>query len=764
MPGHDKRVRIDVRGVVQGVGFRPYVFDLATRHGLSGHVSNNSDGVLIEVQGPPSGVDAFARQLPALLPPLAFVVHLAVTEIALAETAAGMQIRASQASQLRSVLLPPDVCICDDCLRELRDPSDRRFHYPFINCTNCGPRYTIIDDIPYDRPLTSMARFPMCDACRREYEDPRDRRFHAQPNACPVCGPRVWLCAPDGSPIDTGDPIAEAARRLAGGQIAALKGLGGFHLAADARNDDAVRRLRARKHRDAKPLALMCRDVDEAASIAVLDAAAQELLTSRHRPIVLVPRRPGAGLAESVAPGHTHVGVMLPYTPLHAILLGMGPPALVMTSGNISEEPIAIANDEALERLAAIADVFVMHDRDILVRNDDSVAGIAHGRPYFLRRSRGYVPLPIVLAREVPCVLAVGADLKNTVCLTRGSMAFVSQHVGDQANLAAFDAFRDTIERLQRILAVRPGIVAADLNPDTMPSQWADGSRLPLVRVQHHHAHIASCLAEHGYEADAIGVALDGVGLGTDGAVWGGELLIASQAAFRRAGHLGYVRQPGGDRASQEPWRMAISHLVHAFGDAWEFRLPASLAAIAPQRRAAVAELVRTGIASPWTSSAGRLFDAVSALCGLVQENLFEAKAAMELEAAAYRAGVSSLGYEWSPVVGSDGIVLDPGELVRQIVEDLADGGDAEQVAARFHAAFARGWARACGIVRDQSGLSTVALSGGCMQNRVLTARMIDELEALGFQVLTQERVPPNDGGLSLGQAVVAAWSPSRAT
>lgn len=755
----DKRVRVSLQGVVQGVGLRPYIFDLATRHGLSGYVVNNSDGVLLEVQGNEGAVDSFLTTLPRLLPPLAFLVDMRVDPIPVEACPGRMEIRASQVGAWRNVLIAPDVATCNDCLRELRDPADRRYRYPFINCTNCGPRYTIIDDVPYDRPLTSMARFEMCDACRGEYENPRDRRFHAQPNACPRCGPKAWLCLPDGATIACADPIAEAARRLARGAIVAIKGLGGFHLAVDARNDAAVRALRTRKHREEKPLAVMCRDLDEVRRLAEIDDHAQALLSSRHRPIVLLPKQPDYDLAESVAPGNTLVGVMLPYTPLHALLLDDAPASLVMTSGNVSEEPVATGNQEALDRLGTIADVFLMHDRDILVRNDDSVVAVDGGKATFFRRSRGYVPLPIVLSRSGPCVLAVGADLKNTICLTRGSMAFVSQHVGDQANLAAYESFQDTITRLKRILGVEPTRVAADLNPDSMPSQWAEACGLPLVRVQHHHAHVAACLAEHRYEADALGLALDGVGFGEDGSVWGGELLVANQTRFRRIGHLDQVRLPGGDQAARQPWRSAISHLIHTYGDAWESHMPAPLRPIDASKRRAIAELVRTGAGSPWTSSAGRLFDAVSSLCGLVHENSFEARAAVALEMAAWRAPDLADAYIWTPHLRGNLIVLDPSQIVEQVVHDLTAGVDTASIAGRFHGGFATGWTKACVIARRQSGLSTVALSGGCLQNRLLMRLLAEMLAAAGFDLLLHQKVPPNDGGLSLGQAVVALHS-----
>lgn len=759
MPEPEQRVRLAIQGVVQGVGFRPFVFDLAATLALAGHVANTSEGVLVEVQGSSLAVETFLRELPLRAPPLAFIVEMTVDFLDPIPSPAPMHIRPSEGAIQRSVLIAPDVSLCNDCLRELRDPTDRRYRYPFINCTNCGPRFTIIDDVPYDRALTSMARFPMCAACQAEYNDPRNRRFHAQPNACAICGPHATLHASNGALIATTDPLQQAAILLSNGALVGLKGLGGFHLAVNAYDNDAVVRLRHRKHREGRPLAVMCRDLNEVRRIAEPSAHELELLMSRQRPIVLLPKREPFPLASSVAPGNTHVGVMLPYTPLHALLLDHAPASLVMTSGNVSEEPIVFGNEEAVERLGGIADALVLHDRDILVRNDDSVVMSARGRTAFLRRSRGYVPLPVMLGREVPCVLAVGADLKNTICLTRGRMAFLSQHLGDQSNLAAYASFLDAIGRMKRILGAEPVAVAADLHPDSMPSQWADQAGLPLLRVQHHHAHVASCLAEHQREEDVIGIALDGVGLGTDGTLWGGEILVASVRDFRRVGHLGCVRMPGGDQAAREPWRMAVSHLMHAYGDAWESRMPPALRSIPADRRLAVAQLVATGTASPWTSSTGRLFDAVASLCGLFQESTFEAQAAMGLElAAACSSQEPSEGYEWNPERHDGQIILEPASIVRQVVDDLAMGQQAPSIARRFHQGLANGLARACELVREDTQLGTVALSGGSLQNRLLAGSLRDGLERRGFAVLEQEKVPPNDGGLALGQAIVAAY------
>lgn len=756
MVGETKRIRADIRGVVQGVGFRPFVFDLATALNLCGWVLNTSDGVTAEVQGAASAAEEFLLRLVKDAPPLAFIVQLDHGGVDLVQEETGFEIRASQRFEKRSALLPPDVCICDDCLRELLDPADRRHRYPFINCTNCGPRYTIIDDIPYDRDKTSMAGFAMCEACRREYEDPRDRRFHAQPNACFDCGPRVWLTDAQGHAMESGDPIRDAGVLLKEGKVVAIKGLGGFHLAVDATCQDAVRRLRERKHREAKPLAVMCRSLEEACRHVFIDPWARDVLTSRHRPIVLLPRRAESKLAQQVAPDNPNVGIMLPYTPLHVLLLEHAPPTLVMTSGNVSEEPIAIGNEEALRRLGKMADAFLLHDRDVLVRNDDSVVRVSGERITFLRRSRGYVPLPIVLRDEGPSVLGVGAELKNTVCLVEGRMAFLSQHVGDQSNAYAMDAFVDTVDRLKRIVDAHPVCLGVDMHPDYATTRWAEAQDLPRVAVQHHHAHIAACLAEHQEPGPVLGLALDGTGYGTDGAVWGGELMVADCRNFQRVGHLSYVGMPGGDQAAKQPWRMAVSYLMDAYGEAWSEACPESLLAIPPDRRQAIAQLLRAGMHAPRTSSTGRLFDGVAAMCGLVMDARFEAEAAMALEMAA-REGHSDRRVWPVDLVHEDGVLrICPSQLVRPVVEDLAQGIAVSTVAMRFHRTLAHAWVSACVHVRERTGTSTVAASGGSLQNAILSELLILGLRERGFRVLVPERVPPNDAGIALGQAAVA--------
>jgi len=753
-----RSIRVDIQGVVQGVGFRPYIYNLAVEHGLFGYVANNSDGVEIEVEGSSKSVDAFLVELPVCKPPLSFLSDLKVSNVP-SRNVTAMEIRPSRSLTMRAALIPPDITVCDDCLRELEDHDDRRYGYPFINCTNCGPRYTIIDDIPYDRPKTSMATFSMCPKCQAEYDDPHNRRFHAQPNACPVCGPKVWLSASDGTEIPCDDPLREAGHRLKSGQILAVKGLGGFHLAVDATRDDEVLRLRKLKHHEEKPLAVMCRSLAVGKELAHIDEQARSLLCSVHRPIVIVPKRHPSPLASCIAPANHNVGLMLPYTPLHVLLLACAPPALVMTSGNLTDEPIAIDNEEALTRLSGIADAFLLHNRDILVPNDDSVLRIIAGRPNFIRRSRGYVPLPVVLEHETPPILAVGGELKNTICITRGRMAFLSQHIGDMESPSAIEYFIDTVRRLSRILDVKPRLIAADLHPDYAATHWAEQQELQVVKVQHHHAHIASCMAEHRIEGPVIGVALDGTGFGTDGRIWGGEILVCDLTSFERAGHLDYVQLPGGDRAVTEPWRMALSYLQHTFGNAWEEHLPENMHQIPAKKRQAVIQMMKSSVNSPWTSSCGRLFDGVAALLGLNHKVAFEGQAAMHLEMVAgeYDGNAADGSYKIQPRIGNDELLIDPADFVRGVVGDIERGLSACAISRRFHVALAHTFSLACVLLRRQTGLNQVALSGGVFQNRFLTESIVDELKAESFDVILHKQVPTNDGGLSLGQAVVAA-------
>ena len=752
------RTSVRVEGVVQGVGFRPFVYSLATRLGLAGWVGNDVDGVFAEVEGPAQQVRDFLAALERDAPPLARVERVSAQPIA-PDGRPGFAIVASDTSGPRRALVSADSATCADCLRELADPADRRFGYPFINCTNCGPRFTIVRGVPYDRPLTTMAGFAMCAACAAEYHDPADRRFHAQPVCCPACGPRLSLLAADGTELSgPGGALAGAVDALAAGQVLAVKGLGGYHLAVDAASEKAAALLRARKHREDKPFAVMAADLAGARALCEVNDVAASLLASPRRPIVLLPRRgTGTGaapLATAVAPGNRQLGVMLPYTPLHHLLLRDFGRPMVLTSGNVSDEPIAYLDADALARLGGIADAFLTHDRPIHIRTDDSVVRPFRGRGAVLRRSRGYVPEPLAVAsRFGRPVLACGAELKNTFCLGRGDRAFLSHHVGDLENYETLRSFTEGIGHFRRLFGVTPQIVAHDLHPDYLSTKYAlEQDDCVLAGVQHHHAHIASCLADNGEAGPVIGVAFDGTGYGADGTIWGGEFLLADLADAERAGHLAGVPMPGGAAAIRQPWRMAAAYLDAAFPGG----LPAGLD-VATRNQVAwpdVLTLARRGVNAPLTTSAGRLFDAVAALLGVRDSINYEGQAAVELEqlAAAPRR-------DPYPAAITDGQPLTVAgcDLVRAAAADLLAGVPSDVISARFHQGAAAMIGEACGLLRERSGLGTVALSGGVFQNLLLLGSVVDLLEGMGFRVLTHSRVPPNDGGISLGQAVVAA-------
>jgi hydrogenase maturation protein HypF len=752
------RRAIEVAGIVQGVGFRPYVYRLATERHLSGTIVNTPAGVTIEVQGPGEAVENFLARLPAEAPPLARILDLRVRELP-CNGQPGFHILASQVGEENRALVSPDVALCADCRRELFDPRDRRHLYPFLNCTNCGPRFTIVRDIPYDRPRTSMAVFPLCAACQREYDDPENRRFHAQPTACAECGPRVELWDSAGEWLAGADPIAEAVARLRAGAVVAVKGLGGFHLAVDATNAPAVERLRERKRRVEKPSAVMAPDLERVERFCHVDEASRRLLLSPARPIVLLPKRQPNPIAEAVAPFNRTLGVFLPYTPLHELLFAQGDfLALVMTSGNLSEEPIAIANREAVERLAGLADFFLVHNRDILLRCDDSVVRVVAGRPRPLRRSRGYVPAPVLLGESVPPILAVGGELKNTICLTKERYAFLSQHIGDLENWESFRFFEEGIAHLERILEIRPQVVAYDLHPDYFSTRWAlaQGS-VKQVGVQHHHAHIASCMAENKLDGRLIGIALDGTGYGTDGQIWGGEVLLADYEGFNRLAHLAYVRMPGGAVAIHEPWRMAVSYLWQYFGrDFLDWEIP-FVRQLDRRRVEAVLRMLGRGVNSPLTSSCGRLFDAVAALAGIRQQVNYEAQAAIELEMAMEDSDTDTTGYPLALVANATGWLLDTRPLFEGLLADLHRGAPVSTLSRRFHNGLVDVLARVSGLLRERTGLNRVCLSGGTFQNAYLLERLTTRLAADRFEAFTHSEVPAGDGGLSLGQAVVAA-------
>jgi hydrogenase maturation protein HypF len=739
------RCHAHVTGLVQGVGFRPFVWRLATSLGLAGWVANDGTGVVLEVEGAPDGVAALLAAL-HLPPPLARVDQVSSTEVpTLCEQ--GFTVRGSEQGGRRRARVAPDAATCTDCLRELGDPADRRYGYPFLSCTSCGPRYTIVQSVPYDRSRTTMAAFAMCPACLAEYEDPADRRFHAEPACCPACGPRLLLDGRAG-----GDPLADGVALLRAGGVLAVKGLGGYHLAVDARQEAAVAALRSRKHREDRPFALMVADLAGAAELCLLGPLEEQLLTSAARPIVLLQRREGsAGVAVSVAPGSPRLGVVLAYTPLHALLLGAFGGPLVMTSGNASDEPIAFEDADARRRLTGIADAVLSHDRAIRTRVDDSVVKVVRDRVVPLRRSRGYVPDPVAL--PVTCaepVLACGPSLKATFALARDGDCFVSHHVGDLGDWATQQSYLDGIAHLSDLLDLQPRVVAHDLHPDYPSTRYAQGLEgVTLVGVQHHHAHIASCLADNGVDERVIGVAFDGLGLGTDRTAWGGEVLLADLEGFTRAAHLQAVPLPGGDAAARQPWRMAASHLDAAYGA----DLPGGLDVVRRQgeRWQQVVSLARSGSNAPLTTSAGRLFDAVSALLGVRDAVTYEGQAAIELE------DVADPLERGSYPVPLEGGVLRTDALVRSLVEDLRRGTGVPVLAARFHNALADAVVTVCERLRDEHGLGTVALSGGVFQNGLLLTRCLDGLEGSGFRVLTHRQVPPNDGGISLGQVAVAA-------
>jgi len=756
---------ISVRGIVQGVGFRPFVYALARRYGLSGTVRNDAEGVSIQVEGTPDDLERFVRALEEDAPPLAVVESVLWQPLA---TLGDREFRIEESREglRRQALVSPDVATCDDCLAELFDPTDRRYRYPFSNCTNCGPRFTITRSVPYDRAKTTMSGFTMCSDCRREYEDPSDRRFHAQPNACPVCGPRVRLLDRFGQELHAKpeDPIARAARMLRGRAVVAIKGLGGYHLACDPFDEKAVRALRGRKVRQDKPFALMASDLAQVEEICRVSSEEEALLTSPARPIVLLERREDCGVAEEVAPRQSTLGVMLAYTPLHHLLLrDVGIP-LVMTSGNNSDEPIAYRDAEALDQLCEIADYFLIHDREIHMRCDDTVIRTAGGRPYPVRRSRGYAPAPLRLAADFTRhTLACGGELKNTFCLAKDHHAFMSHHIGDMENYETLRSFREGVEHYSGLFDVSPELVAYDLHPEYLSTKYArelEEAGLPAVGVQHHEAHVASCLADNERPAEerVIGVALDGTGYGTDGTVWGGEFFEGSlQGEFTRRAHLEYAPLPGGSAAIRQPWRMALAHLIIRHGEEETIKLPIAAVRQAGERNVRlIARLVEHKLNTPPTSSAGRLFDAVAALVGVPgsSRTTYEGQAAIELELIAN--GPTNRTYPVSLRPEADTWIVETQEVIAAVVEDLLSGRPAPEISAAFHRTMAEIIVTTCDELRRENGVNTVALSGGTFQNMLLLNQTTDLLEEKQFVVHRHQRIPANDGGLALGQAILA--------
>jgi hydrogenase maturation protein HypF len=789
------RALVHIEGSVQGVGFRPYLYRLAVKHRVHGRVINTAAGVEIEAEGRRGAVESFMREIPREAPPMARITRIGHHDAPPVGHRKFVIARSDRSGEPRT-LVAADSTVCDECLQELFDPRDRRFGYPMINCCQCGPRYTIVDAVPYDRASTSMACFPMCRLCQAEYDDPANRRFHAQPNACHQCGPHVWFVPADGSAEPVGshqrprdpsavshDAIARAIGWLKEGRIIAVKGLGGFHLACDALNNAAVRELRRRKQRDEKPFAIMAADPESARRLGEFSPHDEQLLASRERPITLVGRRQDSHVADAVAPGSPYLGIMLPYTPLHHLIMRSASgearfAALVMTSGNHRDEPLAAGNRQAIQQLQGLADAFLCHNRDVRLRADDSVVRSDSGRPVFFRRSRGYVPRPVSLPRDIGEVLGVGAHLKNTVALSRGRNVFLSQHIGDLESLEGLEFLRRTVEHLKQILGVSPAVVGHDLHPDYLSTRFAqrmDGVR--CIAVQHHHAHIASSMADHALAGPVVGIVLDGTGLGPDGTIWGGEILVADYRTYHREAHLRHVPLPGGGAAVRHPWRMALAQLDQAWGDSlWQLRLPL-LKAIDRPAAELVLRAARQAINSPLTSSCGRLFDAIAAICGICRSTSYEGQAAVELEsllgpyaswpdrtapysfdiadrhvqADAMQPAETSISSAPSP------LIIDSVPAIRQLIDDVVAGRAMRDVSLSFHDGLVDVLGRAAEIVSRRHGIRQVVLSGGCFQNRYLATRLPRQLAERGLEVFTHRQVPPGDGGIALGQVMVAA-------
>ncbi len=765
--------RLEISGVVQGVGFRPFLFVLADKYRLTGEVSNTSSGVLAIVEGSLESIESFIEDVYNKNPLLASVNHIESSETGV-KNFTSFQIVKSKASSSKTTLISPDVTICDECLTEMKDPANRRFEYPFINCTNCGPRYTIIEDVPYDRPKTSMKQFKQCTACQAEYDNPMDRRFHAQPNACPQCGPHVFLT--DNKGVQLGSKSEEAIRLAADylkqGKIVAVKGLGGFHLACDATNETAVQALRERKIRPHKPFALMGLSASVLFDHLHVSEEEKTLLNSYHRPIVILNKKgdttPGQKLSSTIAPFNNSFGVMLPYTPLHYLLLDKGPDILVMTSGNRSSEPLSIDNDDALDAFSHIADYFLLHNRDIFFRADDSIARVQAGEQRFLRRSRGYAPLPIFLKQNMPRILACGAGLKSTICLTKNNLAFLSQHIGDLDNVKVFNYYQDSINHLKQILDIDPEIIAHDMHPGLMSSDYAiqyenKGNSIKTIAVQHHHAHAVSCMAEHDLDEDVIAITLDGTGYGADGNIWGGEILLCSQNQFSRKAHLKYIKMPGGDAAVLEPWRMAASLLYQVFGTQFlDLEIP-FIKEVPQEKLSFVSQMLEKNLNSPLTSSAGRLFDAISSLLCVRHEVSYESQAAIELEAKVKdMENMESYGFQFHPHETDNGDILNEIDLkpcIEQIIKSIQDGESTGLISLKFHNTIVDAFSIAAAAISRETGIEKIVLSGGVFNNDIILNAMIHSLEEKNLNVYTHSKVPCGDGGVCLGQAVIAAAS-----
>jgi hydrogenase maturation protein HypF len=742
------RACVYIEGIVQGVGFRPFVYHLAHQHELTGWVLNSERGVTIEVEGDKHKIDGFLSEL-SYPPPMAVIEKTAIS-FGPPMGYQDFEIKESEQGAERLTLVSPDIATCQECVREISDPEDRRFRYPFTNCTNCGPRFTIIENVPYDRHYTTMAPFEMCPSCDREYHDPANRRFHAQPNACILCGPSLTLVTHEGAEVSTVDPLVETVGLLKRGKIVAIKGLGGFHLACDATNEEAVARLRGRKYREDKPFAIMCRDIGIVEKVCILDKVSRELLESKARPIVVLPKRDDNPTAPSVVPYQKTLGVMLPYSPLHHLLFTEGLELLVMTSGNVSDEPIAFDNNEALIRLKDIADYFLLHNRAIHTRCDDSVVKPVNGKVTFFRRSRGYTPAPIKLPYSGPSVLACGAELKSTFCLTKNDFAFVSHHIGDMENVETMRSFEQGIELFRQLFQINPELVVYDLHPDYLATRYAMSVPLPKVGLQHHVAHALSCMAEYGHKGPVLAVVMDGTGYGDDGTVWGGEFLEVYLHGYRRLGHLRSIPLPGGEMAVKEPWRVAAAYLERIYGDLEHVRIPFT-EMLDYEKWSILRVAIREHINCPPCSSVGRLFDAVSALVGLRPAVNYEGQAAVELEqlAEAHAQGT----YPFELCEADDTTVIDPDPMIAALVEEIKHHVPPSHIATRFHHTLANIISQVVIRLRERTGLSEVVISGGVFQNALLLGEVEARLSEVGSKIYTHHKVPPNDGGISLGQA-----------
>ena len=764
-----KRMQISANGLVQGVGFRPYIYNLATKLSLSGFVQNNTSGIFIDIEGSNSSLNEFLTCLVNTPPPHAIIEDIQYTTLP-PKGYKDFIIEESALKENNTTMICADISTCPDCLKELFDPMDLRYRYPFINCTNCGPRFTIVKDIPYDRINTTMSNFNMCHDCNSEYHDPRNRRFHAQPNACPVCGPQLMLLNNEGFAVQTQDPISTVCTLLHDGKIVAVKGLGGYHIACDALNSKSVSLLRSRKYREDKPFAVMMENIETVNKFCFVNAKEETLLLSTQRPIVLLKKKSDCTIPHDIAPDNLYLGVMLPYTPLHHLIIRESRLPLIMTSGNVSDEPIAYKDSEALERLKGIADYFLVHDRDIFMRCDDSVVKMVDDKEMIIRRSRGYAPFPLRLQYTFSKpILACGAFLKNTFCLARGNHAFLSHHIGDLENTETMNSYETAIEHYKRLFSIEPEMIAYDLHPEYLSTKYALAQRDDMFKigVQHHHAHIVSCMAENGIHHKVIGVAFDGLGYGDDGNFWGGEFFIADLSGYQRAGHLDYVPMPGGEQAIKEPWRMAISYLYQIYSsDISSIIMPfpphftgEPKTIVDHPKIKVLLKMLSQRIHCPLTSSMGRLFDGVASLLDLQHFVNYEGQAAIKLESIADERETGHYPFGINTNAGAHCnrlIVIQWQPVIKHIIEDMQHGIASSIISARFHNSIVDMVYQVCIILRNSKGVNDVVLSGGVFQNNFLLSRLVKKLKLQGFTLYSHKKVPCNDGGLSLGQAVIA--------